>query len=162
MHDPYTPTRYASDAVRTEDVVSAAVGMQWWRIFIGGLVLFVVLTTWHTVAAFLTSMLAIEAVLDRGEFGSATIVRMIADFLFATFAYWAFSASIRRWRLLHVLLACGWAQAMGGALLWILVDRSLDYRGWNYWVPVVMPVLAGWALTRWWPGRSNPPLRFRR
>ena len=162
MHDPYTPTRYASDALPAEPTAHTKQGMQWTRIFLGGFALSAALLTWSIAVSMLTSMLAWQIAPDRAGFEVAAFTRKIVYFLFAIAAYWWFSAGVRRWRLLHVLLTCGWVQALGSAALLLLVDQHVNYRAWDFWVLAVLPAPVGWALTLLWPGSRVLSLRMRR
>ena len=162
MHDPYTPTRYASDATRTDAPESSTHVMQWRRILLGGVLLFVVLTSWSFVSSMLTSILSLWLDPDRAWLASTRIIRKSLYCLFAAAAYWWFSAGVRHQRLLHALLACAWVHAIGAGILLLLLDVHLDYETWDFWVLALLPALLGWTLTLLWPGRhASSPRRGR-
>lgn len=156
MHDPYTPTRYASDAVPADAVANWKPGPQWRRVLVGSVVLFAALATWSIGTSFLISMLTFQLAPDRAGFEAAIVIRKSTYVLFATAAYWWFSAGVRRWRLLHLLLAWGLVQAMGAGTLKALLGVTLNYSAWQYWAFELLPVCVAWALTWLWPGRRHP------
>ena len=155
MRDPYTPTDYAADIVRTRVALPAKHSVQWIRIIVGGIALCGAFAVWSFTIGLLTSLLALEFATDRAGFKAAAIVGKCAYFVFSIAAYWWFTGGVRRWRLLHALLAWGLVQAIGAGILWTLLDISINYLAWDYWVLEVLPVCIGWALTRVWPGRDH-------
>ncbi len=154
MHDPYTPTRYASAAAPTDAAAALKFGVQWRRVLLGGVVLFSALATWSIGTSMLLSLFLFRFAPDDVGFASFNVVRTSGYILFATIAYWWFSTGIARWRWLHLLLAWVLVQSIGAGILKVLLDVTLDYSAWKYWASELLPVCAAWSLAWLWPGRG--------
>lgn len=157
MDDPYTPTRHAYDAARTEAVASARQGIQWRRVGLASVAILVAIL----LSAAASALLAVEFVErfmpDRWQDMLVALdVLQVAIFLaVATPGYWWLAAGVAYRRLLHVLIAWSLLQAITIALFLLMQQDRLDPFSWRRMLLELLPALVGWTLTWLWPGRRQ-------
>ena len=111
MHDPYTPPDALGPAL-PGTMGSSTRGMQWRRVLLGSVALFLALAAWSFMAGFLIPTVGFWLAPDGAWIDTAIVVRKVVYMMVSTFAYWWFAKGVGHRRLLHVLLAWSLVQVI--------------------------------------------------
>ncbi|CAN7238009.1 hypothetical protein LJR143_000849 [Pseudoxanthomonas sp. LjRoot143] len=155
MHDPYTPPHAIEPASQAAAGFTPR-GMQWRRIILGSVALFLALAAWAFAAGFLIPTVGFRLSPDGGWIETAIIIRKAVYAVISTFAYWWFAKGVRYRRLIHVLLAWSLVQLIDTAVVMAVMSvlpLSPVRFAWSSILLNLLPAIAGWALTWVWPGR---------
>jgi len=152
MHDPYTPPDALGPALPGA-MGGSTRGMQWRRVLLGSVVLFLALAAWSFMAGLLIPTVGFWLAPDGAWIDTAIVVRKVVYMMVSTFAYWWFAKGVGHRRLLHVLLAWSLVQVIDTVVVMIVLPSSPTRFAWTALALGLLPALAGCALTWIWPGR---------